>query len=271
MDSALTEHDAAFDKWYAATATRRSRRAFDGEPVAEDLLDRLAEVCEGFRPFGDARVVLVSRPSSDVFTGIVGAYGKVTGAPHVIAVIADDSEPDSQQHAGYAGEAAVLEATALGLDTCWIGGFFDAHKVARMVDTARDERVVAVSPVGRAARSLTGTERAMRTMSGAHKRKPLESIAAGNSGWPEWARSAAECVRVAPSAVNRQPWRLRLEDRALVISRDSAIETPKVTKSLDCGIAMLHAELGAFAAGTPGSWGAGLSGLDVAVFTPQGG
>lgn len=264
----LNARSQAMSSWFAATAQRHSRRAYSGGRVDAPVLDTLAATCEGFRPFDDARVVLLTDPSVDVFTGVVGAYGKVTGATHVIAMVTDGGSKTADQHAGYAGEAAVLEATALGLDTCWVGGFFDPRKVARMIDIGASERVVAVSPVGRARDGLTGTERAMSAMAASRNRKPLEVIAPGSEGWPAWARRAAECVRNAPSAVNRQPWRLRLDSESLVIARDSAIETPKVSKALDCGIAMLHAELGAHAAGVTGSWTDARGGLDVAAFTP---
>ncbi len=255
--------------WYEAASRRRSRRSYTDQRIGRETLSRLSASCEGFRPYGDARVVVIPEPSSDIFTGIVGSYGKIRGALHVIAVIADESHPTSHAHAGYMGEAAILEATALGLDTCWVGGFFDPRKVDRMVDTSPGERVVCVSPVGFAHDAYSGVERVMRRMAGAHRRKPLETIAAGVAEWPTWARSAAECVRIAPSAVNRQPWRLRLDDGALVVSRDSALEAPKVTKALDCGIAMLHAELGALAVGVQGRWSDREHDRDVAAFTPE--
>ena len=94
------------------------------------------------------------------------------------------------------------------------------------------------------------TERVMQGMAGAHNRKSVAVLAPGiGDGWPDWAVAAVETARLAPSAVNRQPWRFRMDAGALVIARDGAMETPKVTKRLDCGIAMLHAELGARAAG----------------------
>ncbi|HHY93759.1 MAG TPA: nitroreductase, partial [Firmicutes bacterium] len=34
---------------------------------------------------------------------------------------------------GYTGEAVVLEATALGLATCWVGGFFRPEVAARLL------------------------------------------------------------------------------------------------------------------------------------------
>lgn len=262
---------AAFaSRWAEAARVRRSRRAFDSRPVGEDALSGLERALQQTGAHADARVVVVREPAVDVFTGALGTYGKISGAPHLLVVIADTRSHFHQQHAGYAGECAILEATAAGFDTCWVGGFFDPRKVSGLVELAAGERAVAVSPLGRAATDLTTTERAMRGMAGAHRRKPVEEIAPGiGPSWPGWTHSAAELVRVAPSAVNRQPWRLRFDGTALTVSRDNAFETPKVTKALDCGIAMLHAELGALEAGVAGAWSDLNEGLDVARFTPE--
>ena len=226
--------------------------------------------CRGFRPYPDARVALVRSTEVDVFTGIVGAYGKVVGSPHLLVFIADERAPFADQHVGFTAEGAVLEATRLGLDTCWIGGFFNAEKVRRVVELAQGERVYAVSPLGHPLPSASATERTMRRMAGSKKRKCIEELAPGiGSSWPEWAVAAVETARLAPSAVNRQPWRFRLDGGGLVVAKDSAFETPKVAKRLDCGIAMLHAELGALAAGLDGLW-TDLTGSDVARFDAQG-
>jgi hypothetical protein len=254
--------------WLAAVARRHSRRAFDGTPVDSAQLDTLDAVCAGFRPYPDARTVLVRTPSVDVFQGVIGSYGKVTGAPHLLLFIGDERSDTCDQHVGYAGQAAVLEATVLGLDTCWVGGFFNVARTSQLVDLAPGERVLAVSPLGHATEGLSLSERGMQSMAGAHKRKSVAQIAPGSpgGGWRDWAVAAVETARLAPSAVNRQPWRFRCDAGALVIARDSALEFPRVTKRLDCGIAMLHAELGARATGVDGAWRELGNGLDVARF-----
>ena len=67
------------------------------------------------------------------------------------------------------------------------------------------------------------------------KRKPLKwFMENGGEGWPDDALEAAKAVREAPSAMNRQPWRLRLNSQSL-----SLVSTPN---SLDTGIALLHME-----------------------------
>jgi hypothetical protein len=269
IQSLLAENAA---DWLGATLRRRSRRTFDGTPVDADQLERIAALCEAWRPYPDARVVLVAHPLVDIFTGIVGSYGKVVGSPHVLAFVGDERADYVDQHVGYTGEAVILEAAELGLATCWIGGFFSAKKAAALVDLAPGERVYGVSPLGHAAARESLMERTMAGMAGAHHRKNVADIApeALTGAWPAWAVAAVETARVAPSAVNRQPWRFRFEEGGLVVAKDSAFETPKVTKRLDIGIAMLHVEIAAEAHGVRGRW-TDLAGGDVARFDPAAG
>jgi len=256
--------------WLAAVARRRSRRSFDGVPADTALLLLIEDLCTRFRPYPDARVELVTDPAVDIFKGIIGGYGKVTDAPHALLFIADTRAEFADQHLGYTGQAIVLEATARGLATCWIGGFFDPKKAASLSDLAPGERVVAASPLGTALAKKTSTERTMTGMAGSDARKPLDTIAPdGTDGWPAWAIGALETARLAPSAVNRQPWRFRWDGDGLVVSVNSRLESPKVTKRLDCGIAMLHVEIAALSYGVTGVWHDLSSGLDVARFVPQ--
>ncbi len=256
--------------WLAVVTSRHSRRSFEERPVDAETLDALDAICAGFRPFEDARAVLARTPATDVFTGVMGSYGKVTGAPHVLIFIGDTTSEHCDEHVGYTGEATILEASALGLDTCWVGGFFNPKRTRELVHLGPGERVFAVSPLGHATHDPSFSERAMRRLAGAHNRKRVAEIAPGMSGggWPEWAQTAVETARLAPSAMNRQPWRFRFDAGALVIARDNAAETPRVSKRLDCGIAMLHAELGARAAAADGAWRPAATGLDVARFVP---
>ena len=252
------------DAWSEALLSRHSRRSYDGTSAAPEQLTSVQAVCERFRPHTDARVALVEQPGCDVFTGAIGSYGKVTGAPHLLAVIAGDGAR-SALHAGYTGEAAVLEATAAGLDTCWVAGFFDRDVARSVVELEAGERIVAVSPLGRAPARKSGTERTFVALAGSRQRKPLRTIAKDVSPrWPEWALGAVEAARVAPSAMNRQPWRFRFEDGALILAMDSAGQLPVVRKELDCGIAMLHAEVAARAYGMDGAWEELEDGLDLA-------
>jgi nitroreductase len=262
----LREHAA---DWLGAAASRRSRRAFDGKAAEPRQLEAIAELTQAWRPYSDARVALVTSPVTDVFTGAIGSYGKVTNTPHALVFLAGGRDDFSDQHVGYTGEAIVLEATRLGLATCWVGGFFNPRRVAHIVRLAVGERVLAVSPLGHAQERSTASERAMSRIADARRRLPVSEIAPDSVAgkWPSWAVAAIETARVAPSAMNRQPWRFRMEGKALIVSKDNVLESHKVAKRLDIGIAMLHVDLAAAAHGVDGVW-TDLTGMDVARFDP---
>lgn len=257
--------------WYDAIALRRSRRRFSDRPVAEEALAALRDFCERFRLAPGARAVLAPDPG-DLFTGLtaaLGAYGSVQGAPWVTAFVAPDG---ADLEAGYVGEAFILEATRLGLDTCWVAGMFSAEAAARVAPLEAGERAVAITPVGHALERKQLTEKLMSRAVRSAARRQVEEIAPGltrgegpaGAAWPAWAIAAIEAARLAPSGANRQPWRFRLEGGALVLS---SADKAYWTAPIDFGIAMLHVELGAAHEGVRGAWDH-LPAPDVARFVP---
>jgi nitroreductase len=221
-------------------------------------------------------LVLVEEVPERIFKGIVGGYGKVIGAPSAFVIIGNETRPGAQESAGYLGEAALLEATALGLGTCWIGGFFDPQVVSGLVSLTPGERVLAVSPVGYGQARLRSGEKLLKRMVKSHARKPLEEIAPGfdSAVWPPWAAEGLQLAHLAPSASNRQPWRFEFAPGpvepsagiaslgteapgsagAMTVSVDREGRDHGISRRLDCGIAILHFEIGARAAGAPGLW-----------------
>jgi nitroreductase len=275
-------------EWYEMIGRRVSRRQFDGRSVPPELRERLEVFCDGASaPAGapgapqvtpgevpaPARVCLVDDPAHQLFTGLIGGYGKVVGTPLAAAFVgrapADAPAPDDVQAAtGYVGEGLVLEATRLGLGTCWIAGSFDKAGAAELVDLAHGEQVIAVTPLGYPTRRPGSGERLLRTMVKASARISVEKIAPGilDGSWPQWAVSAVQAARLAPSGANRQPWRFRLDGDALVMGRADKLYW---TAPIDFGIARLHVEVGAQHEGVKGTWTM-LGEPDVARFAPAG-
>ncbi len=245
-----------FDRWYSAILDRHSRRKYDpSRTILPDAVDSLKQICAGFRPFPGARAELVNGPANAVFKGILGSYGKVKDAPAFLAFIGDSSNPHFQEAAGYTGEAVILEATSLGLGTCWVGGFFRPDTVAGLIKLAPGERVLAVSPAGYTADSKTLEEKAMSGFARSRKRKPLSDLVTGlpEDQRPSWVKDALEAARLAPSAMNRQPWRFEIQDKAITISSAGSLDFG-VSYRLDCGIAMLHLEVAALKNKVQGRW-----------------
>jgi len=235
--------------WFDAIHRRISSRRFDGVPVEPALLDRLDDTCRRLAAAGvQARPVLVREAPPEVFTGLVGSYGRIESSPSAIAFVGME-KPTCD--VGYIGEAIVLDAAAAGLDTCWLAAAFDAERTGALVDLGEHERVHAITALGTAVTKIGAAERLTRATLRARSRLPLDKTAPGHEVWPTWAQDAAAAVRLAPTGANRQPCRMRMEDGSFVITT-----VPKAywTAPLDLGIAMLHAEVGAAHAGVRGEW-----------------
>ncbi|MFC1910235.1 nitroreductase family protein [Chloroflexota bacterium] len=249
--------DIPYSRWYAALWRRRSRRHYDPKRnIESNILESLDKACRDFKPFPSARSYLVNKPAADVFKGIVGSYGKVTGASAFIAFIGNMEDPGVYEQVGYTGEAIILEATALGLNTCWVAGFFRPKTVASLIEIKDNERVLAVTPVGYARDSESFFEKAMTGFGLTHRRHPVARLVSGQrAGYlPEWVKTPLEAARIAPSAINRQPWGFEVDDTGITVYIRTGGTGFGVSKRIDCGIAMLHIEVAAMENDNEGKW-----------------
>jgi len=247
-----------FSRWHAAIPLRRARRRYNSTALEPGLLAQLQTICGDFRPFSGARAELIHRSPDEILRGIVGSYGKVKGAPALIAFIGDMNDIYVNEKVGYVGEGIILEATAMGLGTCWVGGslFFRRGVAESIVGAGKNERVFAVTPVGYTEKDFSLRERSQTGFGMFHQRKPLLELVSGlnEKEWPDWMKSALEAARLAPSAINRQPWRFYAEPNSITVSVDSSLVGWGISKRLDCGIAMLHIEVAALDSGVKGKW-----------------
>ena len=245
------------EAWYDAIRKRRSRRSF-ASGLTQEELDRMQAFCETVKSSSEGvRIVLVDKSDTSVFTGAVGPIGKIQGTRSFAAFIGNTKDPHVYEKVGYMGEAFILEAAAAGIDTCWVSGLFSKEKVGSLVKLKKDEDVYAVTPLGHAKTSYTLGERLLCQVLGSRKRKDLESMCVGlkMESRPDWLQCALEAARLAPSAKNRQPWKFHVTDDAVQVSvAGDNSQKDRDGKRLDCGIAMLHLELGALHKKAKGNW-----------------
>ena len=242
--------------WYEAIFVRRSRRQFTNMPVEAAKWERLEAVAEELNTgFSGARLKLVNNPPDDIFKGAVGPYGKITGAPAYVAFIGNTADPNFREKVGYLGQCLILEATVQQLGTCWVSGLFKRTTVQEQLKLLPEEEVLAVSPLGYTAAGYNFTEKVLSKFGYHHKRKDLASLCPDgvDEAWPKWVRASLEAARLAPSAINRQPWLFSVQGESIKISITGG-ENKTFPKRLDCGIAMLQIELGALKHGVRGEW-----------------
>ncbi|MFZ7101473.1 MAG: nitroreductase family protein [Peptococcaceae bacterium] len=256
------------ERWYQAIYKRRSRRQFSNKSLSGEHLDNICDfITENNRRFQDVRTQVVMEEPEQVFKGVIGSYGKIRNAPAYLAFIGQADNPYVQEQIGYMGEAVILEATSLGLATCWVGGFFKPEVAASQIALQEREKVFAVTPLGYAPQDYSLREKVFSGLAQSGNRKELLSMTTGleQEQWPLWIQTALALARLAPSAVNRQPWTFTVEKDAVKVSVAGSQDTHGISKRLDCGIAMLHLEVGAQYTGVEGAW-EHLSSPDVARF-----
>ncbi|HCM28506.1 MAG: hypothetical protein A2Z99_01165 [Treponema sp. GWB1_62_6] len=253
-------------KWNDAMKIRVSRRSYDSRTVEARKMEALSTLARSINELGrGVRIEVIEGDTSGIFRGIVGGYGKITSTGQYAAFIGDSADPDAERLLGYYGEAFILEATSLGVGTCWVSGTFNPESVKAHISLRPGEEVFSVTPLGYPTEDSSPVERLAKFVVRSEKRKPSASILDGDlSAIPNWAQAALNSARSAPSATNRQPWLFKW-------TKDSmTIRVRGTGKRLiqDCGIAMLHFALGALESGIAGKWEAGTDSV-VAIFKPD--
>ncbi len=252
---------------------RYSCRTYRDEPVAAaaqaELSAWLAEHTVG--PFGSpVRLALVAAaPGDREALKRLGTYGFIKGATGFLVGAVRRGPHDAEDY-GYLVEQAILQATGLGLGTCWLGGTFTKGRfAARLGGLACDEIMPAVISLGYPADD--GAAR-IREREAGSRRLPASSLFFDERFGEALAlapgdpfATALEAVRMAPSASNKQPWRVvrRGADWHFYLQRTRgygkgsplfAVLRLADLQRVDLGIAQCHFELVARELGLSGTW-----------------
>jgi nitroreductase len=244
---------------------------FKNAPMAESdkqkLRDFLLINVQG--PFGNKvrfeLIDLAGKERDEIKT--LGTYGFIKGASMFIVGAVAKGDWAMEDY-GYCMEKNILVATHLGLGTCWLGGTFNRSASASRINKRDDEVVPAITPVGYPKNRKSIMDGAIRFFAKSNSRKAWEELFFQGDTRSPLARSIAgayelplECVRIGPSASNRQPWRVVKEkDRDVFhfyISRTPgyAERYPEASlQDVDMGIAMCHFEVALHEMKHKGSW-----------------
>lgn len=230
---------------------RRSVRTFDGDPLTKEDAQKILEFAEKVENPYDLPItwkILDAKKQGLTSPVIVGTdtfiAGKMRRTPH------------AEEAFGYAFEKVVLFAESLGVGTTWIAGTMDRKAFERAMELSDGEVMPCVSPLGYAAKKMSIRETMMRKGIKADTRfgfeelffdgsfdAPLTEEKAGRL------RDVLEAVRLAPSAVNKQPWRVVIcGGKAHFYEKSSkgyVSEDNWDIQKIDMGIALSHFELAA--------------------------
>lgn len=252
---------------------RHSCRTYELIPIREDQRQRIIEFLSAIQsgPLGTpTRLTLLAATDQDQDAlHSLGTYGFIRGMTgFLVGAVAEG--PHDMQDLGYRMEETILLCTDLGLGTCWVGGIFTKSKFAAAIGLQPGEQLPAIATVGYIAARRSLLDRAVGGGAGSRGRLPWASLFFDGSLAAPLSQEAAgayavplEMLRLAPSASNKQPWRiLRLgEAWHFFVRRTAAYGRGGMRlvgvadlQRVDMGIAMCHFALTAEEVGLRGRW-----------------
>ncbi len=190
---------------------RRSVRTFDDQKMLGDtLIKNINEFVKNqTNPFNlDITWKILSAKEYNLSSPVI-----VGESYYILGKLKKDK--NAELAFGYEFEEIVLYLTSLGLGTTWIAGTMQRDKFEKVIDLKVDELMPCVSPIGYPNSRMSFRESLMRKGIGADKRLDFNELFYSNDFKTpisktdlEKYKDILELVRLAPSAVNKQPWRL---------------------------------------------------------------
>lgn len=239
---------------------RVSVRTFNNTKISEDIIEKIKQYIKDIEnPFDiPIEFQMLNKDKDNINSMVIVGADTYIGAKVKKVAHAEEAF-------GYSFEKFVLYATSLGLGTVWLAATIDRPAFEKAMNLMEDEVMPAVTPIGYMAEKRSAREILMRKGLKSDKRLEFEKIffhkeleqplLIEESGK---FRDALEAVRLAPSATNKQPWRVVLDDDTVHFyekkTKGYAKESTGDIQKVDLGIALAHFELVAKESGIEGKY-----------------
>lgn len=256
------KHKTKYIEWIKE---RISVRTYEEREIEKDDLVKLNQFIDDVNKGMNAKVKfsIIQNNSSSDQSQKLGTYGVIKGTNTFITAIMQNDEKDVVE-LGYYLEKVILYATGLGLGTCWLGGTFNRKDFENYIALGQDESLAVLIALGYRKDKQSMIETAMRFMAKSNQRKPASDLFFENDSEHsldlnqvgDYAK-VLEMVRIAPSASNKQPWRIVKHNNyyAFYCNRTPGYGIMNYDLQMnDIGIAKCHFELSALELGLKGRW-----------------
>ncbi len=183
----------------------------------------------------------------------IGTYGILKNVPAFIGGVCENTI-ESVIDFGYVFEHAILSFTSQGFGTCWLGGTFKRKDYNSELEG--NEVIPAISPIGYKAPKRSLIEKIMRNGAKSDNRLPFNDLFFDadlnplNLNFDKDITDSLNLVRKAPSASNKQPWRIVIDNDKkychffMARTKNYASAMSYDIQALDIGIALAHFEIG---------------------------
>lgn len=242
---------------FNAALGRISTRTFKDEVLKDQHIDLIADyvkrASEKKGPF-DHSVDFVYYLNREKYRAgkKIGTYGLIKNPPVFIGGKTKNYFESIVDY-GFLMECLILHLTKEELDTCWLGGTFRRRQFLK--DINEDEIVPAITPVGYRAETRSIIDRSMRSSAQSSRRFDMNELFKRYDGSElsftedNILLQCLSLVRRAPSASNKQPWRVYIEENKVHFYLKRTPKYPAINlgydiQALDIGIAICHFVVG---------------------------
>lgn len=218
-----------------AINNRTSRRTYLASEISEENVLHLVRKINELNKESDLTMSFID-DGSEAFSNTTVTYGMFKNVRSVILLKGHKEDTHLLEKVGYYGELLILEATALELGTCWVGGTYSRDNFLDYVE--ENEELVCVIVIGNVSENR-GIKEKMIDKLIHRKSKTIEDICESDVEIDENFKDILTSVLKAPTSMNRQDILVKKENDVITI------ETTRFDPSgyIDLGIAKLHFEL----------------------------
>lgn len=228
---------------YDAIFYRKSIKKYSKKRLSINMFEEVRNLCEDVDSLNkEIKIKAYPILKGDSLKFIIKKRHRLV-APHYIVLTVKLPEVEEGEEetpikyfdsVGFAGEDLILKLTEMGLAASWVDDNFNKELVLDFVHLEENEKPVVLIALG-----FPEGKNLFRKENENIDRKPMKKIAKKVD--EKWT-NIIECVRIAPSYKNSQPWRFYQNNRSLDIymKKDSS----ENMNQLSMGIALKHFEIG---------------------------
>lgn len=215
---------------------RRSVRKYKSQPISRAHMDAIRWFINELTPLNAIPFDIIFFEDGELITktfkGIANMYSKVI-APHYIAITSKE-EPGHLENVGFIGEQLIFKLTALGIGSCWLGRSIDKNVFNKIAPIKTDQSHIILISFGYAEENLSPISK--------RNRLNINQFVQGEI--KEDFIPILNALRIAPSAVNSQPWRIIVEENTMhLYMKTKNFISEKILAKLnlvDMGIGLCH-------------------------------
>ena len=237
---------------FEAIFKRKSVRKYSKKKLSRSLLGEIKEKINNINKLHeniDSKIILAEDGErvQKTFSGLKSKIARVD-SPHYLIGVSEEKK-GYLENIGYMVEEAVLNLTKREIGSCWLGSGIE-HDLLKDIFEFNGNTVILVA----FGNSVLEKDN-LRDDPQSASRKDLEDLVINKSkNIPKEVRKILDAARMAPSALNSQPWRFFYESDVIHIYLEKKGVFKKMVRKIgdleklnhiDVGIALKHLEIGA--------------------------